>query len=112
MVCCETAGPYGIMETTVTLCAPMEPRIHVAVSDPMEPKFECVIMGLHGILDTIMTLEGLVQFKSSAGPCGTKENPVTLRGLMGARDHFDTMKPHGNKGPVWHSGPHGTKDPI
>ena len=54
----DTAGPYGIMETFVTLCGLMEPRGH------------CVIVDSHGIKEVILTLQGLMEARDH---CDTVE---------------------------------------
>ena len=61
---CDTVGPHGIMETTVTLLGLMEPWRplgHFGVSwnqgptvtlrDPMVPKIDCDIAGPHGTME-------------------------------------------------------------
>ena len=62
----------------MTLQDPMELRFHVTVWGLMESKVHGDIAGPHGVLKTIMTLQGLVESGGSAGPYGTQETLPTL----------------------------------
>lgn len=96
----------------MTLQLHMELRIHVTLRDPMEPKVDWEIVGLHGILETVLARQGLIELRGSAGPWGSKETTGTLQGLMEARasgtqpglvqprGHCDPEEPNGTKGPM------------
>lgn len=57
---CEAVEPQ---EPIVTLWAPMDPKVHFDIAGP------------HGILESTVTLWGLVELSGPAGPHGTNETP-------------------------------------